>query len=199
MENQNYFIYKLNVLDEFYIGSTKNPVLRFKSHKHDSRQTKHKDKKLYKKMNQVYDYKDTDLLNYTVLECLNCNVRTAREREQYYIDTLKPTLNSINAIKDPEEYRMKAVLYAREKREKETEAQHQLRLAKKKVWYWKNREDILARERMRYKEKKIEDMKQKLEMIKSNIECLESQNDKEIELNLDLELEEVDINDIKSI
>jgi hypothetical protein len=195
----NYFIYKLNVLDEFYIGSTKNPITRFKYHKHDAKNKKYKDKKLYRKMNEIYDFSDTTVLNYEILESMtNCSNKYAREREQYYIDTLKPTLNINNAVKDPEEYRRKNIEYQRQKREKETEAEHQLRLAKKKVWYYENREAILAREKARYKQKRIDQLKEKMKMMEKNIKCLENQNNIDLS-NLEIDIEEIDLDNINTI
>lgn len=183
MASSNYYIYKLNVLDEFYIGSTKNPSLRFKTHKHDSKTQRNKNKKIYIKMNQIEDYNNENQLNYEILETLfNASKLEARTREQYYIDNLKPTLNSINAIVNLEEQRRKKVEYARKVREEESDIDKKIRLAKKKVWYYQNRDDILRRERNRYNQKKI-------------YEFLENQNFENVFLD-NLDLEEVNLDSI---
>jgi len=183
MDSSKFYIYKLNVLDEFYIGSTKNPRERFKTHKQDSKTEKYKDKKIYRKMNQIEDYKDENQLNYEILETLFDSSRLeARTREQYYIENLKPTLNSINAILNLEEQRKKKVEYARRVREQESAIDKKIRLAKKKVWYYQNREDILRRERNRYNQKKLH-------------EFLDNQNFENVFLD-NIELEEVNFNPI---
>ena len=172
MELSIYFIYKLNVLDEFYIGSTIDIKKRFNSHKSDCNNKASKHKKVYVKMNEVCDFNDKHLLNYEILESLKCTKLEARTREQHYIDTLKPQLNSINAIKDIEAYRHKSKLYMKEVRENESDDDHRERLSKKKIWYDKNRDIILAKEKNRYNKKKIHDMKDKMKLMQQNLDLL---------------------------
>ncbi len=198
--NSNYYIYKLNVLDEFYVGSTKDPVKRFASHKKDCKATKYKDKKLYKKMNEIYDLKDSLLLNYEILETIHqTTCKCARQREQYYIDKLKPSLNSINAVLDKEAARLQKIEYQRQKIEKETEAQKKVRLAKKKIWYYKNREVILAKERARARQKRIDNLKDKLKLMTYNIKCLEEQVEANNMDEFKFDLPEIDLDDIEKI
>ena len=120
-------------------------------------------------MKEVYDLNDTSLLNYDILETLDCERLAARQREQYYINNLKPQLNTINAVKDYESYNLQKKLYMRKIRKDETEDEHEDRLNKKKIWYQKNKPIILAKERNRYNKKKINHMKEKMKLMEENI------------------------------
>ena len=67
-------------------------------------------------------------------------------------------------------------------RKDETESEHEERLKRKKIWYDKNKLIILARERNRYKKKKISDMKEKMKLMEQNIALLEKQMERNITL-----------------
>lgn len=195
---EKYFIYKMNVLDEFYIGSTKNPSSRFYHHKFESKTNRNKDKKVYRKMNLVENYDNKDELNYEILECMECSSNDAKIREQYWIDTLKPTLNSIKAYSTPEDRKQRARDYQRKLREKESEFEHKLRLAKKKVWYLENREKILEKERIRYKDRKIRQLKEKMKQMEKTIEYLEDKNKMkfdDLEIDVEIDLEKVNLSE----
>ena len=172
MEKSIYYIYKLNVLDEFYIGSTRDIAQRFRAHKSECKIESSKHKKVYVKMNEVYNLNDTHLLNYEILETITCTKCESRNREQYYIDNLKPQLNTINAVFNIKSHREKCKLYMREIRMLETESAHEQRLKRKKIWYDKNRELILSKERNRYNKKKISDMKGKMKLMKQNLDSI---------------------------
>ncbi len=83
-------IYKLHsdLCDDFYIGSSINFKARKKRHKENA---KKKSSKLYCKMREIGPFWD-----FTILES-DIEYGLLLFREQYYIDKLKPTLNSKRA------------------------------------------------------------------------------------------------------
>lgn len=89
-------VYKItnNITGDFYIGSSKNIKCRWGDHKKPSTWKKYTGMKIYKDMAQ---YGLNNFLFEIVEETTNL-----REREQYYIDTLRPTYNSIRALRDEE-------------------------------------------------------------------------------------------------
>ncbi len=183
-----YFIYKINVLNEFYIGSTKNPVHRMSAHKRDSKKEEKKNFKLYKKMNEVYDLSDSNLFNYEILESFYCEPNQVKIKEQEYINNLKPSLNMNKAFLSHEEKLEYRKNYYKIKKEKETPEEKQKRLEKKKEWYEKNKPLVKAQERERHKNKLIKELKEKLKKMEENIKLMES-----CEINLELDLEEINL------
>lgn len=193
-ETHNYYIYKITCLNEIYIGSTKNPILRWKTHITDYKKKNWKNCKLYKKMDSVYDLNDKNCLNYEILECLNnCSRKDAMKKEQDYINKLKPTLNTVNAYLSEEQKKENHKNYMRKYRSKMTEEQIKERLKKKKEWYNRNKEVICLKERTRYKDKRIFELKEKMKKMEDNIKLLcqyESDND------FFSELEEINFDDL---
>lgn len=82
-------IYKITniVSSNFYIGSTKNLKKRFKNHYYDLK-NRHYNWKMHK---EKVDY-GFDSFVFEILEFVN-NVSDLLDREQFYIDILKPTFN----------------------------------------------------------------------------------------------------------
>ena len=98
-----YYIYKIydnNNKDEFYIGSTQNFSSRMSHHKKNVR---NKVGKRY--WCKVYQYIRAnggwDNFTCDVIEAGTCDgTGFIKQKEQYYIDLQKPTLNSIRASKE---------------------------------------------------------------------------------------------------
>jgi hypothetical protein len=82
-------IYIINNLKnkKFYIGSSKNLYDRLHQHFHNLKYKKHHSNHLQNSYNKYGE----DAFNYSILEL--CNVENLEEREQYWIDFLKPVYN----------------------------------------------------------------------------------------------------------
>jgi group I intron endonuclease len=80
-----YKLYSASDVDIFYIGSTVNFYGRYKNHKHKLKEGKHT-----KKMQKYFDLCDLDELVMEVIDVDNDMI----SREQYWINKLKPTLNT---------------------------------------------------------------------------------------------------------
>ena len=95
-----FYIYKIvdnNNSEEFYIGSTKNFSSRMSHHK---KNVTNKSGKRY--WCKVYQYiranGDLENFDFIILEAGTCeNKEYYKQKEQEYINNLKPTLNSIKA------------------------------------------------------------------------------------------------------
>ena len=86
-------IYKITntITGDFYIGSSKDVKRRWRSHKWPSTWKKYPSKQLYQDM-QKYG---TDKFDFQILE--EVEIEHLKEKEQKFIETLKPTYNNINA------------------------------------------------------------------------------------------------------
>ena len=86
-------VYKITntVTGDFYIGSSKNVKLRLASHKWSSTWNKHPNNPMYLDM-QKYG---VDKFEFEILA--EVEPEQLKEKEQYFIETLKPTYNSIRA------------------------------------------------------------------------------------------------------
>ena len=84
-------IYKItnNITGDFYIGSSKDIKLRWTTHKCPSMWKQQPNSKLYQDMSQY----SLDNFTFEVLE----ETTDLHNREQYYIDQLKPSYNSMRA------------------------------------------------------------------------------------------------------
>ena len=87
MQNMISGVYKItnNITGDFYIGSSKDIKLRWASHKRPSAQKRHPNSKLYKAMVSY----GLDNFTFEIIE----KTDNLREREQYYIEHLKPSYN----------------------------------------------------------------------------------------------------------
>jgi group I intron endonuclease len=81
-------IYKLTIGDQFYIGSSGAIGIRMSSHISLLKGGNHSNKLLQKKFNECgYDNCFLELIE-------SCSFENLRDRERFYIETLKPQLNT---------------------------------------------------------------------------------------------------------
>jgi hypothetical protein len=95
-----YVIYEIRhklIPTEFYIGSTNNFSSRKSKHK---KNTTNKVSKLYWSKLYLFIRKNGGWDNVEMKPIFKGEGINVKEKEQYYIDTLKPTLNSIKSYKD---------------------------------------------------------------------------------------------------
>lgn len=134
MENGK--IYKLvnDLNDKIYIGCSNYAYLstRMNSHRQSCKDTSgRRNSKLYNYMREV----GVDHFKIEVIETYRCETKKELcEREQYWIEKLKPELNMFRAIADPD--------YEKTKRDPEK------RKEQKKQYYDKNKEKILESQRI---------------------------------------------------
>ena len=94
-----YKIYQLDSPDIFYIGSTTNFSSRKSNHKKycNNKVSKKYKYPLYQYIRAIGGF---EKFNFEIVENYKCNTKEeALIKEQYYIDLLKPKLNTINAKK----------------------------------------------------------------------------------------------------
>ena len=86
-------VYKITntVTGDFYIGSSKNVKRRWTDHKCTSRWNKHPNNPMYLDMKKY----GTDSFVFEILEVVE--IEKLKEKEQQFIETLKPTYNQMNA------------------------------------------------------------------------------------------------------
>ena len=86
-------IYKITntVTGDFYIGSSKNVKRRWNEHKCQSAWNKQPNNQMYLDMRKY----GVDKFEFQILE--EVEIDKLKEKEQYFIETLKPTYNNINA------------------------------------------------------------------------------------------------------
>ena len=86
-------VYKITntVTNDFYIGSSKDAKKRWVAHKCPSSWNRYPNKQLYQDM-QKYG---VDKFEFQVIE--EVEACSLKEKEQYFIETLKPTYNQMNA------------------------------------------------------------------------------------------------------
>ena len=91
MQNMTSGVYKItnNITGDFYIGSSKNIEKRWASHRSPAAQKQQPNSKLYKAMASY------GLDNFTI-EVIE-ETDNLKEREQYYIEQLKPSYNNNRA------------------------------------------------------------------------------------------------------
>jgi group I intron endonuclease len=126
-ENKISGVYKItnNVTGDFYVGSSKNIMRRWTQHRYCSEWKKQPNSRLYQAMSH---YGKDNFTIETIEETDNL-----KEREQYWIEQLKPTYNSIRADgQDTERYKAWHKVHYDE------------RLAQNKAYYWAHQDEILA-------------------------------------------------------
>lgn len=80
-------IYKITIGDKFYIGSSRNLVSRFRSHRTNMRNN----------LSNIKILKALDKCSHVVIEIVEyCTDDNVVEREQHYIDSMVPSLNMYN-------------------------------------------------------------------------------------------------------
>jgi group I intron endonuclease len=171
MENAK--IYKLvnDVDNKIYIGSSTYAYLASRMNMH--RQTckdvsGRRNTFLYNHMREIgVEHCQIEILERVICE----NKQQLREREQYWIDKLKPELNMFRAIPADKEY-------YKERRNKETARETQKKyynenkealLLRQKIYAINNKEKIAERKKA-YREKHLDEIKAK-RMIKTKCEC----------------------------
>lgn len=82
-------IYKLIIEQDIYVGSATNLYTRINKHKNQLIKNTHYNLKVQRKFNKHLN------LSYEVLEF--CEISQLVEREQFYLDTLKPKLNIMSS------------------------------------------------------------------------------------------------------
>lgn len=87
-----YFIYKIQINDSIYIGSTSDVNKRLIGHKRSSRDDKCCNK-LYTYIRQMGGWKDE---YFSIIETFMCDETTSRNKEQEYINKYNANLNSIS-------------------------------------------------------------------------------------------------------
>ena len=131
-------IYKLinSINSEIYIGSTTYPYLSERLHAHRGQSkdnTGRRDSKLYIFMREI----GQNNFKIELIEKYSCNNRKElNEREQYYIELLKPELNMFRAIEDPN--------YEKTRRDPEERRQ------RNKEYYEKNKEQISEKYKIKF-------------------------------------------------
>ena len=111
-------IYKITntVTNDFYIGSSKDVKHRWRDHKRPSMRKKHPNSQLYK------DFQKYGLENFIFEVLEEVAPEKLREKEQQFIETLKPTYNSNRAKGcDIERYREYQMEYYKSDKGKETQ------------------------------------------------------------------------------
>jgi len=101
-----YWIYliscKNNLIKHCYVGRTsKDPIFRFRNHITQAKH--HSDKFLY---NTINENGGIENFQFTILEdCDTADPYLCREREQYFVSILKPSLNIYEPNRDLKKYR----------------------------------------------------------------------------------------------
>ena len=109
-------IYKItnNITGDFYIGSSKNIEKRWHEHKSPSVHKQQPNSKLYKGMASY----GLDNFTFEIIE----KTDNLREREQYYIEQLKPSYNNNRAQRDIDSNRLYIRKYHKAHHDKELAA-----------------------------------------------------------------------------
>ena len=165
-------IYKIEICNEFYIGSTIE-TLKERQRKHNI--------SLKKKTYKLYETcKANDITNITLIEIEKVKVNNKLELkiiEQEYINKLEPTLNTIKAYRTEEEIKNYDKEYRENNKEKERLRHKKYRDNNKekikettKIYKDKNKEKI--KEYNENNKKKIKETKQKYyEINKLKVKC----------------------------
>ena len=129
-------VYKVtnNITGDFYIGSSRNIKKRWSNHKSSSVWKRYPNSRLYKDMAQY----GKDKFIFEVIE----ETTDLHNREQYYIEQLKPSYNSFWAYgHDTERYKEHNKAYSKEW----YKAHQNEMLAKSKAYYEAHRDEHLAK------------------------------------------------------
>ena len=103
------YIYRMNVKDKFYIGSTKDIKYRIARHKSRCYNQNYKEYNI-----KVYKYirencNDWDEVSFQIIDVYdNISIEFKREIEQYYIDYFSNNLNMVRAKFDKQIYYIKS-------------------------------------------------------------------------------------------
>lgn len=161
-------IYRIDVDDEIYVGSTTQMLCKRKQKHIEVSQTK--PMKLYKKINERQGRWEG--INITLIENYPCHSKEMLlARERYWIETLKATLNKVIPTRTDKEYyeqnKAKIAEYQRHynKQNKEQVAE------RRKEHYEKNKAGILENNKQYYEKNKAKIAEQRKEYRKQRIIC----------------------------
>ena len=138
-------IYKLvnTVDDNVYVGSTYRGLgVRYADHVCASRRERFKSMEVYKHMSQI-GWENVSIVLVEKWPCTSLQELTTRER--YWIETLKPTLNTRIPTRTDAEYRADNKQRKRDKQKLYRENNKAMIAEKAKAYYEQNRETLLPR------------------------------------------------------
>jgi hypothetical protein len=173
---QNGKIYKLvnNNDDDIYIGATCSTLTKRKyGHKKDA--GLHPDRRIYAHLNQV-GWENVSIILIETCPCNNRNELSKRER--YWVDKLKPVLNTALPLRNKREYYIanKEKIIARSKKYREDNPER-IRLSKQK-WRDANKDLIKAQHGRWSEQNKERIQKKKREYYLANREKIIAQSKK---------------------
>ena len=154
-----YKLYSKNAL-EFYVGSSTNFHKRKSSHKSCCN---NQNSKLYndKKYHYIRDNGGYDKFDYEILELGEYeDEKCMRDRERYFVETLKPSLNSYIPNRTKKEYDKQ---YHKDNKEKikEFRENNKEKILKQKATYRKNNKEKITERNKNYREINEEKIKAK--------------------------------------
>ena len=145
-------VYKITnkITGDFYIGSSKDIKRRWRDHRKLSQWKAHSNTRLYKDMFEF----GLDNFTFEIIE----ETSSLKEREQYYIEQLKPSYNSIRAKgHDTERHKEGNKAWYRSHLEEHSanmkawyEAHKDERSIKSKAWYEAHKDEHLTKCKARY-------------------------------------------------
>jgi len=157
------YIYKWSCIDSpnlFYIGSTWNMVDRKYTHKDRSKTSEYKNYVICRE-NGGYDN-----FIFEVLEEYECNDKIERvKREQHWLDTLKPTMNSQRAYATEEQLK--------EQKKEKVKQYYQEHKEERKQWRLEHKEEIKDYDKQYYHKNKEKNKEKKKQWRLKNSEIIE--------------------------
>jgi len=94
---RNFVVYKLEICDHKYVGSTSNYLKRLSNHKSNTKLNRHNNK-LYKKIRELGGW---DNVNKQIIDCYESSDSNLKnEIENYYIKFFNCNLNTYSTIYD---------------------------------------------------------------------------------------------------
>ena len=129
-----YSIYKISIKnsDWTYVGSTKNINNRIKSHQYNINLDETHKAHNYKIYKVIRENGGWDNCEVQVIETVECETKNdAHDKEQFWIDELKPNLNSVKSI---------CHLTKSQRFKKYYDANHEKMLERRKEYYYNNPE-----------------------------------------------------------
>ena len=163
-----YIIYKIEIKDYLYIGSTKNYTNRKSQHKHGC--NSECDRLVYNKINELGGWIKTIMTPIEEIEC--DNKIQALIREEYHRKELKANLNTISCYNTVEDTKAKSKEYRKVNRE------HILEV--KKEHYHKYQEENKIKSKEYYNSHRDEQIKKQCQYHKDNIETIHLRNNQVI-------------------
>ena len=143
-------IYKItnNITGDFYIGSSRNVKERFFRHRKRIQWKRFPNNPMYK------DFQKYGLENFTFEMIVSVPEEALREKEQYYIELLKPTYNRVNAFMNEEDTKKRDL-----EKNKAYRKAHQDDIRAKKIKYYEANKEKLRAQKKAYREIHREELK----------------------------------------